>query len=102
MKVLVAGAGGFIGGHLSASLRNDGFEVICVDIKPLELWFQYDETKLNYTLDLKELKADLLREEQEEDYPDLEPKDNTNTNKVKKPLEPFTIDELPDIDINFL
>ena len=55
MKVLVAGAGGFIGGHLSASLRNDGFEVICVDIKPLELWFQYDETKLNYTLDLKEL-----------------------------------------------
>ena len=53
-------------------------------------------------LDLKELKADLLREEQEEDYPDLEPKDNTNTNKVKKPLEPFTIDELPDIDINFL
>jgi len=55
MKVLVAGAGGFIGGHLSASLRNDGFEVVCADIKPLELWFQYDETKLNYTLDLKEL-----------------------------------------------
>ena len=50
-------------------------------------------------LDLKELKAELLREEQEEDFPDLEEKDNT---RIKKPLEPFTIDELPDIDINFL
>ena len=54
-------------------------------------------------LDLKELKAELLREEQEEDYPDLEEKDNdTNNNKVKKPLEPFKVEELPDIDINFL
>jgi len=52
-------------------------------------------------LDLKELKADLLREEQEEDYPDLAEKKNENT-RIKKPLEPFTIDELPDIDINFL
>ena len=50
-------------------------------------------------VDLKELKAELLREEQEEDFPDLEEKDN---NRIKKPLEPFTIDELPDIDINFL
>ena len=50
-------------------------------------------------VDLKELKEDLLREEQEEDYPCLEEKDTT---KVKKPLEPFTVEELPDIDINFL
>ena len=54
-------------------------------------------------LDLKELKAELLREEQEEDFPVLEVKDNdTNNNKVKKPLEPFKVEELPDIDINFL
>ena len=55
-------------------------------------------------LDLKELKADLLREEQEEDYPDLaeQNNDNNTNNRIKKPLEPFTIDELPDIDINFL
>ena len=52
-------------------------------------------------LDLKELKADLLREEQEEDFPSLENTDNNN-NKSKKPLEPFKVDELPDIDINFL
>jgi hypothetical protein len=64
-------------------------------------------------LDLKELKAELLREEQEEDFPDLEEKDNdndndndnindNNNNRVKKPLEPFKIEELPDIDINCL
>ena len=51
-------------------------------------------------LDLKELKDDLLREEQEEDNPCLE--DNAFANKPKKPLEPFTIEDIPDIDINFL
>ena len=40
MKYLVAGAGGFIGGHLSKRLVDEGHEVTCVDIKPLELWFQ--------------------------------------------------------------
>ena len=50
-------------------------------------------------VDLKELKAELLREEQEEDFPDLEEKDN---NRIKKPLEPFKVEELPEIDINFL
>lgn len=40
MKVLVAGAGGFIGGHLVARLLKDGHIVRAVDLKPLELWFQ--------------------------------------------------------------
>ena len=53
-KYLVAGAGGFIGGHLVAFLIKEGHEVICADIKPKEYWFQlYDENK-NFTCDLKE------------------------------------------------
>ncbi len=53
-KFLVAGAGGFIGGHLVKSLMDQGHEVVCADIKPLEYWFQlFDENK-NYSFDLKE------------------------------------------------
>jgi len=53
-KVLIAGAGGFIGGHLAKSLLDEGHEVVCADSKPFEFWFQiFDECK-NYSLDLKE------------------------------------------------
>jgi GDP-D-mannose 3',5'-epimerase len=38
--VLVAGAGGFIGGHLVATLREAGFAVRAVDRKPLTAWYQ--------------------------------------------------------------
>jgi len=39
--VLVTGAGGFIGGHLVAELRAQGFEDLrAVDIKPLDRWYQ--------------------------------------------------------------
>ena len=45
-KYLVAGAGGFIGGHLVKSLLDEGHQVVCADIKPIEYWFQYfDECK---------------------------------------------------------
>ncbi|MHC4704928.1 MAG: NAD-dependent epimerase/dehydratase family protein [Planctomycetota bacterium] len=46
MRVLVAGAGGFIGGHLVRRLLDEGFQVRAVDIKPLhgengeEGWWQ--------------------------------------------------------------
>lgn len=54
MKILVAGAGGFIGGHLVKSLMLDGFKVVCADIKPLNFWFQKFDNNLNYSLDLKD------------------------------------------------
>jgi GDP-D-mannose 3',5'-epimerase len=52
-KYLVCGAGGFIGGHLVKSLTNDGHSVVCVDIKPLNHWFQIFKSNDNYSLDLK-------------------------------------------------
>jgi nucleoside-diphosphate-sugar epimerase len=40
-SVLVTGAGGFIGGHMVARLREQGVERIrAVDVKPLERWHQ--------------------------------------------------------------
>ena len=53
-KYLVCGAGGFIGGHLVKNLMEDGHEVVCADIKPKHLWFQYFDENENYALDLKE------------------------------------------------
>ena len=41
MKILVAGAGGFIAGHLVKDLLSKGNEVIACDIKPKELWYHY-------------------------------------------------------------
>ena len=38
--VLVAGGGGFIGGHLAATLSKRGARVRAVDIKPLDQWHQ--------------------------------------------------------------
>ena len=51
--VLVAGAGGFIGGHLVASLIADGRSVRAADIKPLEDWFQLFPAAENLQLDLQ-------------------------------------------------
>ena len=40
MRCLVAGAGGFIGGHLVKRLLDDGHEVISADIKSQPIWWQ--------------------------------------------------------------
>jgi len=40
MKVLVAGGGGFIGGHLVRALLADGVDVRAVDDKRTEHWHQ--------------------------------------------------------------
>lgn len=52
MNVLVAGAGGFIGGHLVSRLVSDGFRVRAVDIKPMKDWYQRHEKAENIVGDL--------------------------------------------------
>ncbi len=57
-KILICGAGGFIGGHLTKYfLEQKNCELICADIKPLESWFQLFEQNKNYSFDLKDYEA---------------------------------------------
>src|SRR4051812_6491591 len=55
--ILVTGAGGFIGGHLVASLSRNGARVRAVDRKPLDAWFQRTLEADNRCLDLSRLAA---------------------------------------------
>ena len=56
--VVVAGGGGFIGGHLVAELRRRGFERIrAVDLKPLGRWYQQHDGVENLNADLREKDA---------------------------------------------
>jgi len=51
--LLVTGAGGFIGGHLVAAFRKQGYTHIrAVDIKPFDEWYQHFEDVENLQLDL--------------------------------------------------
>ncbi len=57
-KILVCGAGGFIGGHLVADLRRQGCrDIRAVDLKPLDEWYQRSDDVENLQLDLGELAA---------------------------------------------
>lgn len=49
--IVVTGAGGFIGGHLVASLLEQGEEIRAVDVKPLQEWYQVHEGVQNLRLD---------------------------------------------------
>ena len=52
-KIVVAGAGGFIGGHLTKALKAMGHQVRAIDIKPLTRWYQIIPGVENFVLDLK-------------------------------------------------
>jgi len=52
-SIIVAGAGGFIGGHLVRELIKDGNQVRAVDIKPINEWFQVFNEADNLVMDLR-------------------------------------------------
>lgn len=55
-RILIVGAGGFIGGHLVNKLLRNGNSIIAVDIKPKEYWFQdFDDTENYYSMDMKDI-----------------------------------------------
>ncbi|MGV0795079.1 NAD-dependent epimerase/dehydratase family protein [Mycolicibacterium sp. XJ1819] len=58
--VLVAGAGGFIGGHLAKTLSEQGHQVRGADVKPLEEWYQVPEG-----VEARQLDLSLLADAQE-------------------------------------
>jgi GDP-D-mannose 3', 5'-epimerase len=56
-KIVVCGAGGFIGGHLVADLLRQGKTVRAVDVKPMDEWFQVFAGADSRQLDLREKSA---------------------------------------------
>ena len=55
-KILIVGAGGFIGGHLVDRLIKDGNSIVATDIKPKEYWFQdFNNSENHYEMDMKDI-----------------------------------------------
>lgn len=52
MRVVVAGAGGFLGGHLVNALTRLGYDVMAVSRKPPARWSQHNELAKSYQIDL--------------------------------------------------
>ena len=55
--ILVAGGGGFIGGHLVAALQDEGRSVLAVDRKPLHEWYQVHPGVKSIQADLSQANA---------------------------------------------
>jgi nucleoside-diphosphate-sugar epimerase len=52
-KVVITGAGGFIGGHLVSYLLSKGYkDIVAADVKPLESWYQKYENVENVSTDV--------------------------------------------------
>ncbi len=57
-RMVVCGGGGFIGGHLLARLRQQGYRHLrAVDIKPVGEWYQCFDDVENLVLDLQDLRS---------------------------------------------
>src|SRR5882724_1838640 len=55
-RIVVCGAGGFIGGHLIADLRRQGYTRLrAIDLKPVDRWYQRFPDVDNRCLDLQQL-----------------------------------------------
>jgi len=52
-KIVIAGAGGFIAGHLVKEMISKGHNVRAIDIKPLNEWYQVSDEADNMVLDLR-------------------------------------------------
>ena len=55
--VVIAGGGGFIGGHLTADLVGQGARVRAVDVKAVPVWYQAHAAADNRVVDLRDLDA---------------------------------------------
>lgn len=59
MNIVIAGAGGFIGGHLARRLLSEGHNVYGADIKPYHQWYQlntdYEDNYRRFSMDLSNL-----------------------------------------------
>ena len=58
-NIVVAGGGGFIGGHLVGALLAEGHRVRSVDCKPILDWYQVHAAAENVVADLQELDASM-------------------------------------------
>jgi GDP-D-mannose 3',5'-epimerase len=56
-RILIAGGGGFIGGHLAGALLAQGHQVVTADLKELDQWYQVHDQAENVVLNLEEKDA---------------------------------------------